>query len=128
MPNSTISHGDIEKYWETVVSTIKDGVMIVDTPGCIVFANAAMEAITGFTREELLGRKCSFLNCDLFSLAREQGGDQWCVLLKTGKLDLRRCTIMRKDGSFVEVLKNASRLHDSSGTVIGGVEVLTDIT
>ena len=48
MPNSTISHGDLEKYWETVVSTIKDGVMIVDTTGCIVFANEAMESITGY--------------------------------------------------------------------------------
>lgn len=124
----TISHEQIEKYWETVVSVIKDGVMIVDTFGNIVFANRAMEAITGYTREELIGQKCSILNCNLFNLARERGGDQWCVLLKTGNLDLRRCTVMRKDGSTVPVLKNASRLQDSSGCVIGGVEVITDIT
>ena len=123
MPDLTISHEQIEKYWETVVSVIKDGVMIVDTFGNIVFANRAMEAITGYTREELIGQKCSILNCNLFNLAREQGGDQWCVLLKTGNLDLRRCTVMRKDGSTVPVLKNASRLQDSSGCVIGGVEV-----
>jgi len=128
MPNSTISHKDLEKYWQTVVSIIKDGVMIVDTSGYIVFANQAMEGITGYTRGELVGRKCSVLNCNLFNMAREQGGDHWCVLLRTGNLDLRRCTIMRKDGSFVPVLKNASRLHDSNGTVIGGVEILTDIT
>ncbi len=128
MPNSTISHADIEKYWETVVSTIKDGVMIVNTAGCIVFANEAMESMTGYTREELVGQQCSILNCDLFHMAREQGADQWCVLLKTGNLDLRRCTIMRHDRSFVPVLKNASRLHDSNGTVIGCVEILTDIT
>ncbi len=128
MPNSTISLGDIEKYWETVVSTIKDGVMIVDTTGWIVFANEAMESVTGYTREELVGQRCSILNCDLFNMAREQGADQWCVLLRTGNMDLRRCTIMRKDGSFVPILKNASVLHDSSGEVIGAVEVLTDIT
>jgi PAS domain S-box-containing protein len=128
MPNSTISHGDVEKYWETVVGIIKDGVMIVDTTGSIVFANAAMEGITGYRPQELVGEKCSILNCDLIHLARELGGEQWCVLLRTGNLDLRRCTIMRKDGSVVEILKNASRLHDSSGKVIGGVEVLTDIT
>ena len=38
------------------------------------------------------------------------------------------CTIMRKDGSFVQVLKNASRLEDEHGRVIGGVETITDIT
>lgn len=128
MPNSTIAHGDIEKYWETVVSTIKDGVMIVDTAGCIVFANEAMESITGYTREELVGQQCSILNCDLFDMARAQGADQWCVLLRTGNLDQRRCTIMKEDGSFVPVLKNASALRDSSGKIIGGVEILTDIT
>ncbi len=128
MPSSTISHGDLEKYWETVVSTIKDGVMIVDTSGCIVFANEAMESITGYTREELVGQQCSILNCDLFNMAREQGEDQWCVLLRTGNLDQRRCAIMKEDGTFVPVLKNASALRDSSGKIIGGVEILTDIT
>ncbi|MGO9019277.1 MAG: sigma-54 interaction domain-containing protein [Syntrophobacteraceae bacterium] len=128
MPNSAISHGDLEKYWETVVSTIKDGVMIVDTTGCIVFANEAMESITGYKREELVGQQCSILNCDLFNMAREQGTDKWCVLLRTGNLDQRRCTIMKQDGSFVPVLKNASALRDSSGKIIGGVEILTDIT
>jgi two-component system, NtrC family, response regulator HydG len=128
MPNSAISHKDLEKYWETVVSTIKDGVMIVDMSGYIVFANQSMEGITGYTREELVGQKCSILNCNLFNLARAEGGDQWCVLLRTGNLDLRQCTIMRKDGSSVPVMKNASRLLDNNGEVIGGVEVLTDIT
>ena len=126
MVNSVISH--LDRYWETVVSAIKDGVMIVDLCGYIVFANQAMENITGYAREELVGQKCSILNCNLFDMAREQGGDQWCVLLKTGNLDLRRCTIMRKDGSTVPVLKNGSPLRDSSGSVIGGVEILTDIT
>ena len=87
MLNSTISHGDLEKYWETVVSAIKDGVMIVDTAGYIVFANQAMESITGYEREELIGQQCSILNCDLFNMAREQGEDKWCVLLRTGNLD-----------------------------------------
>ena len=118
----------LEKYWETVVSNIKDGVMIVDTAGYIVSVNDAMENITGYTHSELVGQKCSILNCSLFNLARGQGGQHWCVLLRTGNLDLRRCTIMRKDGSFVQVLKNASRLEDDQGTVIGGVETITDIT
>lgn len=128
MRDSAISEKDIENYWETVVRTIKDGIMIVDTAGYIVSANEAMEKMTGYRREELIGQRCSILNCSLFNLARGQGGQHWCVLFRTGSLDFRRCTIMRKDGSFVQVLKNASRLHDSNGNVIGGVEILTDIT
>jgi two-component system response regulator HydG len=41
---------------------------------------------------------------------------------------MRRCTLLRKDGRNIHVLKNASLLRDSDGEVIGAVETLTDIT
>jgi len=119
---------DLNRYWKTVVSTIKDGIMIVDTMGYIVSVNKALETITGYTREEFLGQKCSILNCSLFSSARSKGGAHWCSLLKDGTLDERRCTIMRKDGTLVHVLKAAARLRDGRGQVIGAVETITDIT
>ncbi len=119
---------DLDRYWKTVVSTIRDGIMIVDTGGSIVSVNAALESMTGYTRNELIGQKCSILNCSIFNVARERAGDHWCVLFKTGNLNTRRCTIMRKDGTYVQVLKNASPLHDSRGNVIGAVETVTDVT
>ena len=119
---------DLDRYWKTVVSTIQDGIMIVDTTGTIVSANKALETMTGYTREELIGQKCSVLNCSIFNLAREKCDGHWCVLFKTGNLETRRCTVMRKDGKYVQVLKNASPLRDSKGKVIGAVETVTDIT
>lgn len=119
---------EMDRYWKTIVNTIRDGIMVVDTTGSILSVNRALETITDYTHEELIGQKCSILNCSIFNLAREKCGDHWCLLFKTGAMNMRRCTIMRKDGTYVPVLKNASQLHDGKGRVIGAVETITDIT
>ena len=119
---------EVDRYWKTIVNTIRDGLMVVDTSGSILSVNRALETITDYTHEELIGQKCSILNCSIFNLAREKCGDNWCLLFKTGSMNMRRCTIMKKDGTYVPVLKNASQLHDSQGRVIGAVETITDIS
>jgi two-component system response regulator HydG len=102
--------------------------MVVDTSGSILSVNRALEMMTGYSHQELVGQKCSILNCSIFNLAREKCREHWCLLFKTASMNLHRCTIMRKNGTYVPVLKNASLLHDSKGGVIGAVETITDIT
>jgi two-component system response regulator HydG len=119
---------EVDRYWKTIVDTIRDGIIVVDTTGSILSVNKALETITGYSHQELIGQKCSILNCSVYNLAREKCGEHWCLLFKTGAMNMRRCTIMRKDGTYVPVLKNASLLHDSKGRVIGAVETVTDIT
>ena len=119
---------ELSTYWKTVLNTIQDGLMIVDRAGTILSVNRALEAITGYSREDLIGSPCSALHCDICDIARDENGYHWCVLFRTGSLKMRRCTLARKDGRYVHVLKNASLLRDSNGNVIGAVETLTDIT
>jgi two-component system response regulator HydG len=119
---------ELNSYWKTVVNTIQDGLMVVDRAGMIVSVNQALEAITGYSRKDLVGRRCSALNCDVCEIARDTQGEHWCALFTTGSLKMRRCTLLRKDGRNIHVLKNASLLRDSDGEVIGAVETLTDIT
>jgi PAS domain S-box-containing protein len=45
--------GQCERYWETVIHTMMDGLMVVDPTGAIVAVNPAMERLTGYSREEL---------------------------------------------------------------------------
>jgi two-component system response regulator HydG len=119
---------EVDRYWKTIVDTIRDGLMVVDTTGSILSVNKALQMMTDYSHQELIGQKCSILNCSVFNLAREKCGDHWCLLFKTGSMNMRRCTVMRKDGTYVPVLKNASLLHDSKGRVIGAVETITDIS
>ncbi|MEJ2729508.1 MAG: sigma 54-interacting transcriptional regulator [Deltaproteobacteria bacterium] len=119
---------ELNRYWKTVVNTIQDGVMIVGTDGIIVSTNKALENMTGYRNEELIGKLCTIFNCNICEIAREDDGEKWCSLFRTEAVSNRRCELMKKDGTYIHVLKNASLLHDAAGEVIGAVETMTDIT
>jgi two-component system response regulator HydG len=119
---------ELDRYWKTVVNTIQDGVMIVDTHGRIISVNKAFQFITGYSKDDLIGKTCDVLRCNLFATARKDKGDQWCVLFDTGNMDRRKCTLLKKDGTVLHALKNASILHDAKGNIIGAVETIADIT
>ena len=119
---------ELDNYWETVVNTIRDGIMIVNPHGAIVSVNRAFEVITGYSRADVIGKSCTILECDICDKALKPNGRPWCVLFETGSIKKTKCIIKRKDGSSIHAVKNASILNDSSGNIIGAVETVTDIT
>lgn len=119
---------EIDRYWKTVVNTIRDGLMIVDERGVIVSVNVALERITGYDRGELIGKNCTVLNCDICDELRLNCGERWCSLFSNNQVNARQCIIVRKDGTIVHALKNACILNDDNGDMIGAVETITDIT
>jgi len=118
----------LDEYWKTVVDTIQDGVMIVNTEGTIISVNRGFEEITGYKSDEVLGKPCTILNCNNCKVVRNAEGCHWCVMFERGSLVKQRCQVFRKDGRPVHVIKNASVLKDAGGTVTGAVETITDIT
>lgn len=119
---------ELDGYWKTVVNTLRDGIMIVNTRGAIVSVNQAFEQITGYARDELIGRTCEFLHCDACNDAIAKGEADWCSLYHSGETEQRRCRIRRKDGTTIHALKNAAILKDAEGNVIGAVETLADLS
>ncbi len=118
----------INRYWKEIINTMNDGLMVVSPDGTILMVNQALETMMGYSREELIGRSCALLQCDTCATARSEGKSQWCELFKQGAATRKRCLFMRKDGSYVHILKNAAILRDEAGEVLGGVETLTDIS
>jgi PAS domain S-box-containing protein len=116
------------KYWQTVIDTMLEGLMLVDPDGKIIFVNRALEQLSGYTKEELEGQTCEILGCDTCFGTRKAGKDKYCALFKEGKVRRRKCIFRKKDGSELHVLKNAALLRDDSGNVVGGVENLTDLS
>ena len=119
---------ELNAYWKTVVDTIQDGLMVLDKEGTIISVNKGLETITGYGRNELIGKPCTVLKCDICQIARGKKGNDWCLLFRTGSFNMRKGTLIRKDGTPAHIIKNASLLRDAHGHVMGAVETVTDVT
>jgi PAS domain S-box-containing protein len=106
---------------------MRDGLMVVDVKGTIVFVNKALEEMSGYTKEELVGSSCQILDCDSCKNALKSGGVKYCALFSEHQVRRCRCIMRRKNGEPLPVLKNATVLRDPRGKIIGGVETLTDL-
>lgn len=119
---------EIAKHWETIVNTLQDGLMVVDPGGSILFMNPAAEKLTGYRSEELVGTSCRALNCTGCDIFGTGVGQNWCGLYSAGDVKAKKCLITNKQGRSVHVVKNASVLRDSAGSIIGAIETLTDLS
>jgi PAS domain S-box-containing protein len=118
----------INRYLKEIINTMNDGLMVASPDGIILMVNQAFEKIMGYRREEIIGRPCTILQCDLCSTTRTKGTGSWCDLFESGEATRKRCLYMRKDGTYVPILKNAALLRDEAGRLLGAVETLTDIS
>jgi two-component system response regulator HydG len=119
---------ELDGYWKTVVNTIRDGVMIINTAGIIVSVNRAVEDMSGYTRDELIGQHCSILD------AGPPGGSQQYSEFLAGSEQAEngsnqlQCLIKRSDGSLIPTLKTTATLRDGNDNSLGWVGTLTDLT
>jgi two-component system response regulator HydG len=118
----------LNRYWDTVVDIIHDGVMMVDPSGMIVSVNRAFAEMTGYRPDELIGRNCSVLKCSVCERIHDSTHQHFCLLFRNSMVSMRQCHLTRKDGSLVYAMKNASVLRDEHGVTVGAVETLADIT
>jgi two-component system response regulator HydG len=122
--------GDISRHWKRIINTMNDGLMLISAEGTILMVNKSFERLTGYSAEEAIGRVCTFLGCDACEQALNNPLGEWCKLFEPHRPDMRRCRcgIVRKDGTCLPALKNASVLRDDQGNVLGAVETITDLS
>lgn len=111
-----------------VFETMRDGLMIVDKEGKILFFNRAAEEITGYRKDEVVGKECTVLDSDTCVMLSPDGKKKDCGIFKMGALQNKKCRIRSSDGRAVYLLKNVTVLNDEHGEMIGAVESMTDIT
>ncbi len=116
-----------EAFWEKVIDTMGQGVIVVNSRGRILSINAAVEEITGYRRGELIGQTCAILRSDACFGAADTAPANYCELFQKGSIRNCKCALVKRDGSLVHILKNAAMLKDDTGQLVG-VETLTDIS
>jgi len=89
----------------------------VDGNRNVVAVSPAMERLTGFYADEVLGRPCIHLN-------RCEECLRGCGVFRRGLVRDQRLTLYRVDGTPVNVVKSAVALTDEHGEPDGALEIV----
>ncbi|PKN23599.1 MAG: hypothetical protein CVU68_00320 [Deltaproteobacteria bacterium HGW-Deltaproteobacteria-3] len=110
---------------ELILNSIADGVLTVDQKWNVTSFNRAAEQITGWTRDEAVGRPCA-------EVLQSSLCGKNCILaqsLQSGNTTLDQSIFIKtRNGRSIPVSLSVAPLTDCSGKVIGGVETFRDLT
>jgi PAS domain S-box-containing protein len=93
------------------------GYFEVDEDRNVVSVSPALERITGFTADEVIGKPC-------ISLIRCNDCLKSCGVFKHGRIENTRLSIYRKDGSEIEVIRSGELVRDDAGQPVGALETV----
>ena len=115
----------INKFCSIILDSINCAVFIIDKEFKITFFNQAAENITGFKKEEVLGRYC-------YEVLRTNACKSACPfresMEKGGKISGRRIEILNKYFESIPVIVSSNIFKNNEGEIIGGIESFRDIT
>ncbi|MBC8198718.1 MAG: PAS domain-containing protein, partial [Desulfobacteraceae bacterium] len=116
---------DRMEYANSLKLGISDPFFTVDPEMKVAFINEAATRLTGLSREEVLGMPCH-------EVFHGSACEQECPIkraLKTNETTVgQRMTIKNRKGREIPVMVSSALLKDSSGKVLGGFEILRDLT
>jgi PAS domain S-box-containing protein len=109
-----------------VIRTSADGILVSDTMGTIKLVNEAVERISGYAQEELVGKNIhDFM---IFADVEMRADFTEKVSSRVKPVYFYEIQWRGKDGRVVDVGMSVSTLNDSVGTINGMVACIRDIT
>jgi PAS domain S-box-containing protein len=109
---------------ETVINSIEDGIVVLDSQRRVVATNDAFMDRTGYSREEVLGYGCG----DLAGCACDGADCPTVACLETGEHQVRLCQRMKEDGEVAWEEIHSSPIRLPGGEIVQVVEVWRDIS
>jgi len=118
---------DLEKF-RLAVEEASDHIVITNVDGLILYANRAAEEITGFSRDEMIGKKAG--NVELWGGTMESSfyNRFWSTIKKKKKSFRGEFVNKRKNGEEYVALASVSPVLDNEGNIAFFVGIERDIT
>ncbi|MBZ0155552.1 MAG: PAS domain-containing sensor histidine kinase [Alphaproteobacteria bacterium] len=115
-----------QQIYDVIINALPVGFSMVDKKGIIVDFNPAAEEITGYLKEEVIGKSHLAL---LHGTAEREA----CPLFKYALLESKQTiaaetVITRKSGEPVSLSVTTAPLLNHKGVAVGGIELFRDIT
>ncbi|WP_457573222.1 hybrid sensor histidine kinase/response regulator [Desulfolithobacter sp.] len=112
------------------LESIADGVIATDTEGRVVIMNRVAEQLTGWNREEAMGRQVNEVCPVIDELTGHVLGNPVARIMETGQLTLTSGDLVLRARSGEEFLitESCAPLKDKDGTIVGAVLVFRDVT
>jgi PAS domain S-box-containing protein len=112
---------------EAVIDNAPDGMLVVDREGRMIQVNARMEALTGYGREELVGKRVEMLVPDRFRAGHAAHRDGYVAAPATRPMNAGgELRLLRKDGAELPVEISLAPVHD--GDTVTTIASVRDVT
>ncbi|MFC1531779.1 Cache 3/Cache 2 fusion domain-containing protein [Thermodesulfobacteriota bacterium] len=115
---------ETKDFLENIMESSVDGILTTDLKGKITYHNRAMQEITQYKREEILGTHTS----RFFIRGIQQARDIMDLLGKSERAENYEMELKARDGKIVSILTSLFLLRDEDNHVIGTAGIFKDIT
>ena len=110
---------------DIILESISDGVFTVDHDWRITSFNRAAEEITGISRKEAIGKRCS----EVFRASMCEADCALRHTMQTGQTIVNRsCYIVDSEGRRIPISVSTALLRNAEGVVVGGAETFRDLS
>ncbi|MCH7841775.1 MAG: GAF domain-containing protein [Chloroflexi bacterium] len=110
--------------FQDIAEQSADAIVTADLAGRFTYFSPGAERITGFSAEEALEMRVA----ETYKGGYEEASSLMELLQRDGQVVNYEITLRKKDGRLIECNTSISFLRDESGTVIGTIGIVKDVT
>ena len=118
------------EFYRSVLESIDEGIYFVERDRRIIYWNAGAERISGYSRDEVIGKCCAdnlLMHCDAAGHMLCLHGCPLSETIRDGECRNARVFLKHKNGYRVPAEVRVSPVFGADGEIAGAIEVFADV-